>query len=314
MKRIVARTLPSGDYQYVQPFHVCIKGLETAILCRDEEDYDVFVKYIAICAHRKNVLVIIYTVVSNHCHVAVLSASQAEADAFAQDLKKTYSQWFRAKYNEPKILHGVDSQAICLDSNWYVRNALAYIPRNALDNQCSVQDYLWSGYRAMFLGKSRPEGMRVAALTKREINLLMHTREKLNRVPWQLDDQHHLIPSSFCDTAYLEQAFDDDPAFWLKTIGSVNPGEMNEKLVEGPRKMLPDAEFFKVVSETVQRWFSQDLSSLSIEKKLRILPYIWRTRKTTVHQLSRAFGLDRDVIQDALKVSGKTGPVDSVPL
>ena len=30
----------------VQPFHVCLKGLEQAILCRDDEDYDTMVKVI----------------------------------------------------------------------------------------------------------------------------------------------------------------------------------------------------------------------------------------------------------------------------
>jgi hypothetical protein len=86
MRRIVTRILPSGEFKSVQPFHVCIKGAETAVHCRDEEDYDVYVKYIALCARRKNVIVIIYAVVSNHCHVAVLAAKQADADAFAQEL------------------------------------------------------------------------------------------------------------------------------------------------------------------------------------------------------------------------------------
>ena len=305
MKRIVLRTLPSGESKYVQPFHICIKGLETAILCRDEEDYDVFVKYIAVCARRKNVIVIIYAVVSNHCHVAVLAASQADADAFALEIKKVYSQWFRTKYNEPKVLHGVDAQAICLDNEWYIRNALAYIPRNALDNNCPVHEYPWSGFRAMFLQGNRPSGERVAALTKREISQILHTRDKLNDVCWLLDDQHRLIPFSFCDTAYLEQAFHHDPAFWLKTIGAVNPAEMEEKLIEGPRRMLPDSEFIKYATDTVQRWYSQSLSSLPIEKKLRILPYIWRTRKTTVNQMARVFGLDREIIKKALNVRSR---------
>jgi Transposase IS200 like. len=302
MKRIVLRTLPSGEPKYVQPFHICIKGLETAILCRDEEDYDVFVKYIAICARRKNVIVIIYAVVSNHCHVAVLAATQAEADSFAQEVKKAYSQWFRTKYNEPKVLHGVDTQAICLDSEWYVRHALAYIPRNALDNNCPVHEYPWSGFRAMFLQGDRPSGKRVSALTKREISQVLHTRDKLVDVCWLLDGQQRLIPSSFCDTDYLEQAFNNDPAFWLRTIGSVNPAEMDEKLVDGPRRMLPDSNFFKVVDDTARRWFSSEIGALPPEKKFRLLPYIWRTRKTSIAQLARIFGLERATVKKVLRV------------
>ena len=124
-------------------------------------------------------------------------------------------------------------------------------------------------------------------------------------VHWQLDGQNHLIPDSFCDTAYLEQAFNEDPAYWLKTIGGVNPAEMEEKLVDGPRRMLPDSEFLKVVSDTVQRWFSQELATLPREKKLRIVPYLWRTRKTTVSQLARVMGMGRDEIEKILGIQMK---------
>ena len=301
MKKYVTRELPSGEIKTVFPFHVCIKGSETAVHCRDEEDYDVYVKYIAICARRKNVIVIIYAVVSNHCHVAVLAARQIDADAFAQELKKMYSQWLRSKYHESKILHRTDAQAILLDNDWYVRNALAYIPRNALDNGCSVQDYPWSGFRAMFRQGPSPDGKRVAALTKRETGDLMHTRDNLKKVPWLLDEKGQLIPDSFCDTSYLEQAFNEDSAFWLKTIGGLNPAEMEEKLVDAPRKMLPDSEFLKVVTDTVQRWFSQELATIPREKKLRLIPYLWRTRKTTVNQLARVLGMERKEVEKAIK-------------
>lgn len=305
MKRIVTRILPSGEYKSVHPFHVCIKGAETAVHCREDEDYDVYVKYIALCARRKNVLVVIYAVVSNHSHVAVLASKQVDADAFAQELKKMYSQWFQTKYHEPKILHRVESQAILLDNDWYVRNALAYIPRNALDNQCAVQDYPWSGFRAMFRRSQPPEGRKVAILTKREIGRLMHTRDSLKDVAWQLDEFDRLIPDSFCDTAYLEQAFNDAPAYWLKTIGSVNTAEMEEKLVDGPRRMVSDSDFHKIVADTVQRWFSHDLAALPRDKKMRIIPYLWRSRKTSIRQLARVMGMSREEIGKILGIQVK---------
>lgn len=294
--------LPSGELMNVQPFHVSMKGLETAIICRDNEDYDTLVKYIAICARRKNVIVIIYAVVSNHCHIAVLAVSQADADAFAQELKRVFGQWLQAKYNESGILRGTDVTAICLDHDWYVRNALAYIPRNALDNGCPVHKYPWSGYRAMFSGQeSYPESRMVSSLTKREKTGIMHTRDKLGDVPWLLDRNNQLIPFSICDHEYLEQVFNNDPAFWLKTIGALNTAEMEEVLVNAPRRMLPDTEFYKVVADIVDRWFHLGIADLTEEKKKRLLPYLWRSRKTTVNQLARVLGMDRDEIKNALR-------------
>ena len=130
----------------------------------------------------------------------------------------------------------------------------------------------------------------------------MHTGDSLIDVPWKLDEDGHLVPDTFCDTEYLEESFNHDPAFFLKTIGSLNPAEMEEKLVDGPRRMLPDSEFFKIVEDTAQRWFNCAISDLTKEKKYRLLPYLWRSRKTTVNQLARALEMSRDEIQSALKI------------
>ena len=300
MKRIVTRTLPSGESSKVQPYHISMKGLEKAILCRDDEDYDVMVKYIAVCAHRENVIVIIYTVVSNHAHVAVLAKSFQEACDYAEELKRVYAQWIQIKYREKRLLRDCDVQAILLDNDWYVRNALAYIPRNANDNGCSIDSYRWSGYRAMF-ADNKTRGLPVCKFTRREQDRIMHSREVLKDVSWEVDGYGELIPESFCDTEYLEQVFNNDQAFWLKTIGGVNQAEMEESLVEAPRRMLPDSEFYKVLADIVGRWFKTDISQLSLEKKLRVLPYIWRTRKTTVNQLARVLGISREEVKRALK-------------
>lgn len=302
MKRIVQRKLPSGEIQNVQPFHVSMKGLKKAVLCRDNEDYGVMIKYMAVCAHRKNVIVIIYGVVSNHCHVAILAAGYREACDYADELKRVYAQWFQTKYFEKQILKDVDVQALVLDSDWYVRNALAYIPHNALDNGAPVDKYKWSGYRAMFADKTqKTSGLPVNRFTRREQDRIMHTREPLKDVPWLVDPDGDLIPETFCDVDYLEQVFNHEQTFWLKTIGSLNPSEMEEKLVDAPRQMLPDSEFYKVVADLSQRWFSAELAQLPAEKRLRLLPYIWRTRKTTVNQLARVFGLERETVRKAVK-------------
>ena len=233
MERSVVRKLPDGSVRRVEPYHVCVKGLEDAVLCRDAEDYDLMVKTLAVCAWRNNVIIITYNVVSNHSHTAVLSHRQEEAQAFGEDCKKVYSMYFRRKYNEEGVLRRVKVKALWLDNPFYLRNTLAYIPRNALDNGCDIADYPWSGHRAMFR-KGCPSGRPVSALTKRERRELLHTGNSLKGVPWLLDGEGRLIPHSICDYAYLEQAFDGDPAFYLRIIGSLNVAEMRYLLEEKP--------------------------------------------------------------------------------
>lgn len=260
MRRIVNHELPDGSIRQVYPFHISLEGMESIVLCRDDRDYDAMVKIMCVAARRKNVVVIIYTVVSNHCHVAVLAARQEDAYAFGQEIKRMYAMWFRRRYGENAVLRGSDVKAILLDSDWYVRNALAYIPRNALDNGCNVSGYRWTGYRGMFRSGPPEAGRRVSSLTKRERERIMHTGDALNEVGWLIDGREELIPESICEHRYLEQAFEGDPVFFLKTIGGQNAAEMEEKLINGPRKMVTDGEFFSLANETSQRWFQADLS------------------------------------------------------
>lgn len=279
-----------------------MEGLERAILCRDEEDYDAMVKILCVSARRKNVILVIYAVVSNHCHAVVLARYQQDADDYGEEVKRMAAMWFSRKYGESGVLKGTDVKAICLDSDWYVRSALAYVPRNALDNGCNVNEYPWSGYRAMFSQdvSKRVSARQVSSLPRDEMRRIMHTGDKLKDVPWLLDDSGRLIPSSICDSAYLEQAFGNDQSFFLRTIGSLNPAEMNQKLIDNPRMRLTDSEFYKYVAAVSLRWFKAELSKLSLEQKARLIPYISRTMKTSVPQLARAFGLNRDVIRKML--------------
>ena len=297
MRRIVTRTLPDGSIRQVQPFHLSMEGMKTLVLCRDDADYDAMVKILCVAARRKNVIIIIYAVVSNHCHIAVLARTQRDAEVYGQEIKKLYAMWFSKKYGEKGAMRGVDVKAIWLDNDWYVRNALAYIPRNALDNGCDACNYKWSGYSAMF-SKEGTSGMarKVTNLTKRERESILHTGDNLDYVPWQLNENNELVPKSFCDCQYLEQAFENDPAFFLKTIGGQNAAEMQSKLIDGPRVMMTDGDFFKLASETSQRWFQAELSAITYERKTRLTTYLFRTTRTTVPQLARVMGLPRDVI------------------
>ena len=298
MNRVVRREMPDGSVRYVQPYHVSMEGQEKVVLCRDAEDYDAMVKIICVCARRKNVIVIIYAVVSNHSHVAILAICQKDADSFGEEIKRMYSMWFNKKYGRTGVMRKVDVEALLLDTDWYTRNALAYVPRNALDNGCCVNEYPWSGYRAMFsrepsvCSSLRP----VASLNKVEKRAVMHTGDSLREVPWLVDAEDHLSPGSFCDHEYLEQAFENDQAYFLKTIGGQNSAEMRHKLIEGPRNRLTDNEFLKVAEETSQRWFASSVDRLSLERKIRLIPYLYRTMKTTVPQLSRVFGLGREEV------------------
>lgn len=298
----VSRYLPDGSFSIVMPFHICLKGLEDAVLCRDDEDYDMFVKIIFLASWSKNVIVVIYSVLSNHFHASVLAASQEDADACGEEIKRRYSMWLSRKYLEKNTLCGARASALIIKDKWHLRNTLAYIPRNALDNGQNVDTYKWSGYRGMFCRK-QPEGLRpVSSLSRREVRIIFHSGDKLDRVPWELNELNEIEPVSACDHAYLEQAFGYDQAFFMKTIGSLNIAEIRYSVEEQPFNMTPDTEFRKIIDDVSVKWYGKNLSGIPLGKKYGLLPYVYRTSKTTVSQLARVFALDRETVRAVIGI------------
>ena len=300
--RITSKKLPSGKTAKVFPFHISLEGLETAIICRDEEDYDALVKCIHVCAQRMNVIVVIYIAVSNHGHIVILCESQDDADKYGQELKRIHSMWISRKYGAKNIMAKTDVKAIYLDTDWYLRNALAYVARNALDNCTNIDTYKWSGYRAMFSGHSSKAYRMVSSLSTRESERIFHTNYNLSKVSWAIDANEELIPRSCCDYCYLENAFNGDQAYFLKTIGNLNYAQMKNKLIDSPRTSQNDNEFDKTVRDICTRWYNTDLEVLCLEKKIRIIPYVYRTVRTGIPQLSRIFGLSREQISAILRI------------
>ena len=305
-ERICTRKLPDGSVQKVYPYHVSLEGMAELVLCRDDEDYDMMVKCIFICARRKNVIVVIYIAMSNHGHATILAASQDDADAYKVEWLRMYSQYFSKKYGQRKVLRHTSAVAIYLDSDWYLRNALAYVPKNALDALGRVEDYRWSGYRGMFTqGKSPADFRTAASLTRREKEACFHTHDSLKGLPWIVNINGELEPASACDYEYLESAFSNDQAFFLKTIGTVNMAEMQQKLVDNPRQRQKDSEMLKTIDSISQGWFKCKLLDLPLDKKVRLLPYVYRAYRTSVAQLARCFGIAQD---DVARKVGKPRP------
>lgn len=305
-ERICFRTLPDGSVRKVFPYHISLEGIAQLVLCRDDDDYDVMVKYIFICARRKNVIVVIYIAMSNHGHATILASSQADADAFKEEWLRMYSQYFSRKYRQRKILRHTSAAALYLDSDWYLRNTLAYVPKNALDALSRVEDYRWSGYRGMFCQGKAPNGIRKAwTMTRREKEACFHTHDSMDGVPWLVNSAGELEPASACDHGYLESAFGNDQAFFLKTIGTVNMAEMQQKLIDNPRQRQNDTEMLKTIDSLSNAWFKCGILNLPREKKARLIPYVYRTFRTSIAQLARYFGVDPDT---ASRMVGKTRP------
>ena len=298
-QRIVTRKLPNGQSGKVYPFHLSLEGMESVTLCRDEEDYDHLEKSYYLACWKSNCLPIIGIAMSNHGHLALLAEKLEAAKQVGILIKKRHSQYLSCKYNESGVLGRADINIQYLDSDWYVRNALAYIPRNALDTGCRIEDYKWSGYRGMFVEGACPAGVRkVSEMTRRERRALLRTHEDLSQVPWIVNADGCVEPVSACDHLYLESAFNNDPAFFLKTLGTLNPAEMQQKLVENGRRRQTDMEMLAILTNLADKWYHRSPTDLTPEMKARLLPYLYRCYRTNIPQLARCLQMPRDLVRE----------------
>lgn len=300
-QRIVTRTLPDRTVRKVYPFHISLEGMASVLLCRCEEDYDHLEKSFYIAALKANALVIIPIAMSNHGHACILAPQMQTAVLMGELIKKRHGQYLSWKYGEKAVLARTSVDVQYLDSDWYVRNALAYVPRNALEAGSRVEDYRWSGYRGMFTGGRCPQGIRsVAAMSRREREALFRTHEDLSQVPWMVNIDGNVEPASACDYTYLESAFNHDQAFFLKTIGSLDPAEMRQKLILDKRNRQTDTQFLATVSHLAEKWYRKSIPELTMDMKARLVSYLYRAYRTNPKQLARCLQLSPEMVSEYL--------------
>lgn len=299
------RALRSGLILRFYPFHVSLEGLESRVLCRDDDDYDAVVKIICVCTHRCECYLIVYVVMSNHAHFIILAASQEEADRCGAEVKRMCAMFFRRKYGVGNVMHKASVSAKLLDSDRYLRNAMAYDIRNAVDNcNSGIQDYKWSSYGAYFC-ESVFAGQKVSNLSARQKKAVMHTADDLSDVSWMLDGAGRIVPKTACEWRYLEAAFLNNQAFFMKMIGISNIAELQYKLVECPRQMMCDDDFLRAAMDISRRWYQQSIHELPVDKKYRLVKYVWNSFRTSPAQLARVFELSKEAVSRAIGIKSE---------
>lgn len=293
----VLRTLPSGSRTMVHPFHITMEATEQFVLCREGDDYDVYVKFLALAAMRRDVIVVTYSVMSNHSHGVYLARTYYQAKAFGEEVKRVYSMYLQGKYGFRKVMLGQNVDVQTIDSVNYLRNALAYDTRNVIEIRENPDLYRWSAHRAMFRRGTVPDGLRpLASMTVRECQRMMHTNMNLKSSALSVNPQMELEPCSFCDSEYFESAFNGDQAFYYKTIGLVNMPEMRYRTSEASKLRRNDTDFLEVIDGISMRWFGRKIVDITEQQKARLLPYVYHSMRTTPGQLARCFGLSTALV------------------
>lgn len=301
-QRICTRKLPDGSIATVYPFHVCTKGPEDRVFFRDEDDLRTAHNLMPICGKRTNVSIVTDCVLTTHVHAMLLAKTYDDAQNFIDSYKISASRILSKKYGPGAYFQDIKSKPIFLEDNYHVRNTICYVPRNSIDMGIKVDDYRWSAYRALFRkGRIDVPVKKVSEMTARETRAIFKTGDILKDVPWLVTEDGCIEPASYCDYSYAEEAFDNDITYFTRILGLTDDDQMEEELVNKPRRLLSTKELLKEIEVMSIKRYGIGPSLMTVSQKIPLIKSIYYSSRTTPAQLARCFGLTKADVEEILK-------------
>ena len=165
--------------------------------------------FVAIQAHASRVVVLSFTLMSNHVHFVLKADSKKDAEAFIEGFKHRYSLYLRRKYGVKEFLRGNGVQIDPI--SWYDEDpekAIAYVEMNCVAaNICShPSQYPW-GTGGVFFNPRKPAGRPLGTFSKRACKRLLHTDVESLPENWLVGADGYILPQSYVDVAAVEACF-----------------------------------------------------------------------------------------------------------
>lgn len=298
MRELTLKELYDGDF-----YHICTEGLEHKILFKDEEDYRIAWNYLALSAWREEVDVVAFVLMSNHIHTLIACQDRKQAERYIRRFKQLFSMYLRNQYGSQKTMHCSDDSISLIDSIQYLRNCIAYIFRNPVSAKiCTrVEDYKWSSYDSSFrMEESDAPSYKINELSFNQKRKLLRTGINLASCPF-LICEGYISLGSFVRSDLLGKAFWNSGKSFLYHLGCCNDAKMEYELVHQPLMNATDTDMYDAVVKYVSnRFHNKSISDLTTSEKCSILKSIFFNNRTTIPQLSRILGLQRDLVRRIL--------------
>jgi putative transposase len=130
-------------------YHVIAHGNRRERIFRDEEDYQLYLKFLRECKDHYGFYLYAYALIPNHVHL-LIEVGQYPLSRIMQTLQFRYTRNFNIKYRKYGYLFQGRYKAILCEKDSYLLELSAYIHLNAL-RAGSVEDpmkYRWCSYRS----------------------------------------------------------------------------------------------------------------------------------------------------------------------
>ena len=264
--------------------------LTDRIWFRDDEDFKMGMNLVAILACTLKVDVLAFTLMSNHVHF-VLACTHEEAEAFIDEYKRRYAQYFRRRYGLKEYLRGNGYRIDPIDGNeesleWVI----AYVQMNCVAaNIClSPTGYLW-GTGNSFFTETQGRWHRLGDYSKCAARRLLHTMEELP--PHLLiSDSGYILPESYVNVEFVETVF-RTPKRMLYFLQ--NSSKAKRRLsAESDAPAFRDQVIVAAIPDLCQSLFRKpNLAALSEADLTELLKQLRYRFSANVNQLARTTGL-----------------------
>ena len=187
---------------------VTTQHLPGGLLFKDDNDFCVGMNYVAVFAHKCNVRILSFVLMSNHLHF-VLEGSREQAALLVECFKREYSRHLNKKYGDVEVLrrNRVGLREVSEYGDELLR-AISYVQMNPVAaNICAIsQDYPWGTGNVFFSMAHSADCRVIADMSSRERYRVLHSKAD---VPggWMVCPQGYVLPASYVDVEFVEHIF-----------------------------------------------------------------------------------------------------------
>jgi len=271
---------------------ITTEHLKAGLWFRDEEDYKVGMNFVAIQAHASRVVVLSFTLMSNHVHFVVKAESKKDAEAFIEGFKHRYSLYLRRKYGVKEFLRGNGVQIDFISPyDEDPEKAIAYVEMNCVAaNICShPSQYPW-GTGCLFFDQRKPDGRPLGSFSKRACKRLLHTDVESLPDNWLIGADGHILPQNYVDVEAVQAFFRTPQRMnWFLT----NSSKAKKRLeADDNLPAFRDQVILAAVPDLCQSLFGKrKFSQLTRDEQVEFVRQLHFRFSAHVNQIARVCGL-----------------------
>jgi REP element-mobilizing transposase RayT len=271
---------------------ITTEHLKAGLWFRDEEDYKVGMNFVAIQAHASRVVVLSFTLMSNHVHFVVKAESKKDAEAFIEGFKHRYSLYLRRKYGVKEFLRGNGVKIDFISPyDEDPEKAIAYVEMNCVAaNICShPSQYPW-GTGCLFFDQRKPDGRPLGSFSKRACKRLLHTDVESLPDNWLIGADGYIPPQNYVDVEAVQAFFRTPQRMnWFLT----NSSKAKKRLeADDNLPAFRDQVILAAVPDLCQSLFgNRKFSQLSRDEQVEFVRQLHFRFSAHVNQIARVCGL-----------------------